>query len=56
MSCFALGCVDFTSTVKELSGTGVVLHDFDSTDEAELSVYTDQKVLIPRRNHPTIFP
>ena len=41
-----LGCTDITSSVRQLEGTGLVLHDFDGADDAELSVYMEQKVFL----------
>ena len=35
---------DFAPSVKELEGTGVVLHDFDGADEQELTVFAEQQV------------
>ncbi len=35
---------DFAASVKELEGSGVVLHDFDGADEQELTVFAEQQV------------
>lgn len=43
--------VDFAASVKELDGTGVVLHDFDGADEQELTVFAEQQVC---KRFPTI--
>jgi hypothetical protein len=37
---------DFAPSVKELEGTGVVLHDFDGADEQELTVFAEQQVTL----------
>ena len=38
-----LHATDFASSVKELEGNGVVLHDFDGADEQELTVFAEQQ-------------
>ena len=47
---FLLCGTDFAASVKDLEGTGVVLHDFDGADEQELTVFAEQQVpLLQRR-------